>query len=479
MKGIGFVNILLLCCCIFDDVIFGSPVTLNENIAECSIVCSGIKKRPLCGSDGQTYDNKCEIRRLRQCQDSKIRVAYRGECKDGETEKNEKKKKEKRPRNKKNRTEEERNCNEEREKALRRMERRPMAKSYVPECTLDGGFHEVQCHDGTGYCWCVSPDGKPLSGTSKVIQDKLIPTQLKCQIIKECESVDRFEFNSNLMELFSLEFDRMPVSQQPQLDKKPQVDSNPESLLTLHKKRVMEWKFNSLDSDKDGSLTRREIRSLKRLVKKHVKPKSCAKTFDTYCDLNDDGSVVIEEWFQCLEIRYVETEETKSPTGNVIKSKDKNPSSPTGIDISLLLRRSSTDQNHQNVHNVKTEMTPKTHAIKTDGLEESDAIEDDYIAGARDCLEEKQFSKDLFDVDPEGDFFTPDCLPDGTYRPQQCHGTTGYCWCVEPKTGTPIPGTSTHNELPDCTQAGNRFLKGIHQRHPDEGSVFLTFPVPT
>ena len=37
---------------------------------------------------------------------------------------------------------------------------------YIPKCKSDGSFDEVQCHTGTGYCWCVSHDGKPLPGSS-------------------------------------------------------------------------------------------------------------------------------------------------------------------------------------------------------------------------------------------------------------------------------------------------------------------------
>jgi len=37
-------------------------------------------------------------------------------------------------------------------------------------------------------------------------------------------------------------------------------------------------------------------------------------------------------------------------------------------------------------------------------------------------------------------FHIPSCLSDGTYDPTQCHGSTGFCWCVEAD-GTVIEGT--------------------------------------
>ena len=34
----------------------------------------------------------------------------------------------------------------------------------VPTCTADGSYTPVQCYEG--YCWCVTPEGKPLPRTS-------------------------------------------------------------------------------------------------------------------------------------------------------------------------------------------------------------------------------------------------------------------------------------------------------------------------
>ncbi|KAL2095553.1 hypothetical protein ACEWY4_007701 [Coilia grayii] len=47
--------------------------------------------------------------------------------------------------------------------------------------------------------------------------------------------------------------------------------------------------------------------------------------------------------------------------------------------------------------------------------------------------------------------FIPECSTDGHYSPIQCHTATSYCWCVRVDTGRPLPGTSTRNQLPDCS----------------------------
>lgn len=39
--------------------------------------------------------------------------------------------------------------------------------------------------------------------------------------------------------------------------------------------------------------------------------------------------------------------------------------------------------------------------------------------------------------------FVPQCDANGNFLPQQCSGSTGYCWCVNVLTGEKIPGTET------------------------------------
>ena len=39
--------------------------------------------------------------------------------------------------------------------------------------------------------------------------------------------------------------------------------------------------------------------------------------------------------------------------------------------------------------------------------------------------------------------FVVSCEEDGSFKKRQCHGSTGYCWCVDEKTGEKIQGTET------------------------------------
>uniref|UniRef100_A0A671QKA5 Thyroglobulin type-1 domain-containing protein n=1 Tax=Sinocyclocheilus anshuiensis TaxID=1608454 RepID=A0A671QKA5_9TELE len=51
--------------------------------------------------------------------------------------------------------------------------------------------------------------------------------------------------------------------------------------------------------------------------------------------------------------------------------------------------------------------------------------------------------------------FIPQCDEEGQYRPQQCHGSTGHCWCVDSR-GQERAGTRTPPGAPriNCDEPG-------------------------
>nr|XP_020023203.1 SPARC-related modular calcium-binding protein 2-like isoform X1 [Castor canadensis] len=107
---------------------------------DCSLDCAGSPQKPLCASDGRTFLSRCEFQRAK-CKDPQLEIAYRGNCKDVSR------------------------CVAER-KYTQEQARKEFQQVFIPECNDDGTYSQVQCHSYTGYCWCVTPNGRPVSGTA-------------------------------------------------------------------------------------------------------------------------------------------------------------------------------------------------------------------------------------------------------------------------------------------------------------------------
>ena len=249
---------------------------------------------------------------------------------------------------------------------------------------------------------------------------------------------------------------------------------------------MVEWKFHQLDKNSDRLLRRKEIRVVKRLIKKIVRPKPCAMNFDLYCDLDWDTKVTVIEWTLCLEIN----------------NNDHGVSSPSNSDGDEFTQQGSMTSQQRSMMSLPNDVTHADQENFDDVMEmrvfspnlldynykspqKSDSLEFDMNqaqfltekdVNVLDCASEREMALKLDRRHPEGHVFIPRCLVTGQYAPAQCHTSTGYCWCVDDVTGRPVPGTSTHNVRPDCDIIASRRQP---RRHPGEGTQFLTFPVPT
>ena len=53
---------------------------------------------------------------------------------------------------------------------------------FLPTCSKDGSFKEIQCHPSTGYCWCVDKEGNKRDETAVFAQT---PTCKQRKLIME------------------------------------------------------------------------------------------------------------------------------------------------------------------------------------------------------------------------------------------------------------------------------------------------------
>ncbi|XP_060563303.1 SPARC-related modular calcium-binding protein 1-like isoform X13 [Ruditapes philippinarum] len=369
--------------------------------SECKVKCKSRRPRIMCGSDGVSYHSKCEVKRARRCEGKNVVIRWKGKCADEDV-----------PMTK---------CFQEREEAMTSVSKGDVKNVFIPECNADGTYAEVQCHSASGFCWCVESDGKPFPRTSTKddrpnCKDKQKrnprppkppklpdnggkpgrkkPPKPEKNKSKRCSSHERKKFNSNLVRVFTEEYNRsvkaFPNTRPNELD----------PLMEPLEKQVVEWKFSHYDSNNDDLLQRKEVSALRRLVKKFIKPRSCAKRFLKFCDKDKDKLIKRQEWSICL-----------------------------GVDI-------NNDQD-------KT-----THAPEVKTTE------------ANDCRTDRESALEQEKDNPKAGIFVPKCTPEGKWSRAQCHDATGYCWCVEENSGRPITGTSTHGEHPKCDFDAERNIPG-------------------
>lgn len=81
------------------------------------------------------------------------------------------------------------------------------------------------------------------------------------------------------------------------------TDSAQSSSSSERHRSAVDWKFSELDvGDVDGQLDRKELRTLRYLVNKLVKPRPCARTFVARCDVNSDRRLSRREWITCFDV---------------------------------------------------------------------------------------------------------------------------------------------------------------------------------
>lgn len=224
----------------------------------------------MCGSDGVTYPSNCYLERTR-CKNNNLTLVHQGVCP------------------------EHRPCLQALAAPTSSEE-----NSFRPKCRPDGNYASAQCHPNAGYCWCVTPKGVPIPRTSvkwtpnvkprcnrKKKTTKRRSSSRSRKSRKVCKRADRALFNSNLIKIFHTEY----VRSNGAASSVNNADAD---------RSVLEWQFKRLDHNHNNVLDKTEYRDLRKIVKKAVKPKRCAKSFAKECDINRDQFISSQEWANCL-----------------------------------------------------------------------------------------------------------------------------------------------------------------------------------
>ncbi|KAK3921211.1 SPARC-related modular calcium-binding protein 1 [Frankliniella fusca] len=396
-------------------------------------VPGGRPGRPVCGSDNTTYDNDCHLKRV-QCEGRSVEKAHLGKCKDHTP------------------------CLSYRRRASRAGY--ASADVFLPQCQGDGSFSPLQCHEESGYCWCVTPQGRQVLHTAVKGRRPNCTRPAKTRRgsgprgpagaprgawrrqRRACGRGERANFKKNLIEIFRTEYRRAALASggdtylqntavyscfadlsgtnhkqpsparvysrtaehgasypTPSAETRPGPGPGPGPEMDL---RVLEWKFDELDKNGDGQLRRPEYQELRRAVRNKVTPKPCARTFTRRCDLNNNKIISKQEWEACL-----------------------------GHELHLL---------QDSVSSLSVQLPGLLLGDNLERREEPEVT--DCLTDRQAVLEEQRAAKAAL--------YIPECTEDGRYNKLQCYNSTGYCWCVNEDTGKPITGTSVKDRRPAC-----------------------------
>ncbi|XP_074035081.1 SPARC related modular calcium binding-like protein magu isoform X2 [Leptinotarsa decemlineata] len=371
-------------------------------------------QKSVCGSDGLTYPNRC-IFALAHCENQNLTLTKRGPCK------------------------KQRTCSDWQ---LVLEDNPAYNNSFNPICRPDGTYDSTQCHFGANYCWCVTPEGIPLPYTSSKLKPDSKPRcgrnkkstrrrspsrRLKARI---CKRTDKSLLNNNLINSFHTEFTR-------------------DSGRNESDKVVITWKFQALDQNNDNVLDKAEYKDLRKIVKKAVKPKKCARNFPRSCDIDRDDRISLQEWGNCL---------TRDGRMDLNDGHGQNTYNDNG------------DYNEDYGDSFSPQKSPPHGVLSSTVVGPMGSYEDesaDVADDPTDCFSDRTTA-----MSEGGQPYVPECTPDGRYHKVQCYKSAGYCWCVNEDSGKNIPGTSIKNGTPHCDhlKSTTRTMKGCPE---EKKEIFL------
>lgn len=448
-------NCLLILLCINFGLTTVTPRGRTEpTISECAAKggeCDETKGRPVCGTDKQTYPTRCHLIRA-QCSGHQVSLKHRGSCKE---------------------------CIESRTYALSHRSSSP--SKFVPRCRTDGSYAHVQCMEGAG-CWCSDSTGKPIRNTTTRNGKPNCRKNAKSNTRRSparnmnnnrdkrgCNQVDQTIFNTNLIKVFQSEYNRYQ-SQHMQTSLPTTITND---------KVVLDWKFSALDTNNNNMLDKNEYRDLKRLAKKVVKPKRCARAFGKFCDIDHDERLSRTEWGNCLSKDAINRGPSFTGGG------DASSSASNGVHFNHAIDDVDDDDNdgsdqhlddYDESDDYEDDPGEDDHRFNTFGgiasrnpnspvtpyppvylLRQKTIVESDPVLreseSDSDCLADRATALDdqnIFQQSGAKPMYVPECTADGRYQRVQCYRSTGYCWCVHEDTGKNIPGTSVKDKRPQC-----------------------------
>uniref|UniRef100_A0A3Q3LGD4 Nidogen 2a (osteonidogen) n=1 Tax=Mastacembelus armatus TaxID=205130 RepID=A0A3Q3LGD4_9TELE len=304
---------------------------------------------------------------------------------------------------------------------------RPSLGAFIPQCDSDGHYRPLQCHSSTGYCWCVDNRGQERPGT------RTPPGTAPSDCDRPAEPTrpkTHCEHHRDRVQTTSPEGYPIAGAYVPQCDDNGQYISQ-----QCHGSTGYCWCVDSRGQERPGTRTPPGFsRFVCPCSAEPTRPKThCEHHRDRVQTTSPEGYPIVGDYVpQCDDNGQYTPLQCHGSTGHCWCVDSRGQERPG----------TKTPPGAPPVDSEPTR--PKTHCEHHRDRVQTTSPEGFPIAGA----------------------YVPQCDDNGQYSPLQCHGSTGYCWCVDsrgqerPGTRTP-PGTARRDSEPtrpktDCEHHRDR-----------------------
>ncbi|XP_051723988.1 nidogen-2 isoform X48 [Ctenopharyngodon idella] len=300
-------------------------------------------------------------------------------------------------------------CEQHRDSLQSRNDGVPRVGAFIPECDEEGQYRPQQCHGSTGHCWCVDSRGQERAGTRTPPGTPTIncyePGRLKTQCEQHRDSLQSGNDGVPRVGAFI-----------PECDEEGQY--RPQQ---CHGSTGHCWCVDSRGQERAGTRTPPGTSRIN--CDESGRPKTqCEQHRDSLQSGNGGVPRVGAFIPQCDEEGQYRPQQCHGSTGHCW----------------------CVDSRGQERAGTRTPPgTPRINCDEPGRLKTQ-------CEQHRDSLQSRNG-----DV-PRVGAFIPECDEEGQYRPQQCHGSTGHCWCVDSR-GQERAGTRTPPGTPriNCDESGH------------------------
>nr|XP_049609391.1 nidogen-2 isoform X40 [Syngnathus scovelli] len=288
-------------------------------------------------------------------------------------------------------------CEQHRDRIQTSPEGYPLVGAFVPQCDANGQYIPQQCHSSSGHCWCVDSRGQERSGT------RTPPGATRFDCDKPERPKSHCEQHRDSIQTTSPEGEPIVGAFVPQCDANGQYTSQ-----QCHGSSGHCWCVNSQGQERPGTRTPPGTTPFD--CDKPERPKSHCEQHRDRIQTSSEGYPLVGAFVpQCDANGQYTPQQCHGSSGHcwcVDSHGQERPGTRTPPGATPI--------------ECDNQERPKSHCEHHRDRVQTTSPEGYPILGA----------------------FVPQCDTNGRYTPQQCHGSTGHCWCVDSQ-GQERPGTRT------------------------------------